>query len=398
MKKNHYISITLIVFLLVGCGTPAGNNGYITPQQISDPKIAEITPTFETQIERVNNCDGANPTYNIGYKTVETQKATFEVSVEAGGLVTGTPVPTILEVQLEAKIAAALAKDYGLTTEKSHDMTLENPQGKFLEHTIEWKVTRVKGLIDVIYGDGVAQVAFDKIANVELYNRTSKSLGCNESVSNSPPTPTVSSPPVNSGSSVYDDFNNSEFNGKINPSLWSVGGYSNEGKVYQQDGVLVLSDIANSGSEGFILALKNWKETNFSSFQAKVKLSSEHTGNEGNITLNADSWTTHDIPGNWAEFGIGYQGENSARIHTFFGDGSGSVSVNAKYDTWYTLRVEFDNGTNTFSYFIDDQLFSTHTLPNPDGNIQFKPAIQLWHKNGTSVNAYIDDVIVRLKK
>lgn len=179
MKNNYAISIMLIAFLLAGCGTPAGNNGYITPQQISEPKIAEITPTFEIQVERVNNCDGTNPTYNVSYKTIEAQKATFEVTVGAGGLVTGTPVPTALEVQLEAKITAALAKDYGLTTEKNHDLTLDNPQGTFLEHTIEWKVTRVKGLIEVIYGDGIAQVIFDKIANVELHNRTSQSLGCN---------------------------------------------------------------------------------------------------------------------------------------------------------------------------------------------------------------------------
>lgn len=197
MKTNHFIPLLLITILLVGCGTPAGNNAYITPQQISEPKIAEVTPTFEIQIERVNNCDGANPTYNVSYKTIQTQKASFEVTVGAGGLVTGTPVPTVLEVQLEAKITAALAKDYGLTTEKDHALTLENPQGAFLEHTIEWKVTRVKGLIEVIYGDGVAQVIFDKIANVELHNRTSQSLGCNGNIASILPTSTtLDSPPV----------------------------------------------------------------------------------------------------------------------------------------------------------------------------------------------------------
>ena len=194
MKKSHLISIILALFTLVGCGTPTGNT-FIAPQQISDPQVAEITPTFEIQIERINNCDSANPTYNVSYKTIETQKASFEVSVGAGGLVTGTPIPPVLEVQLEAKITAALAKDYGLTTEKNHDITLENPQGTYLEHTIEWKVTRVKGLIDVIYGDGVAQVAFDKIANVELYNRTSKPLGCDGTGAGvSPPITSTSTP------------------------------------------------------------------------------------------------------------------------------------------------------------------------------------------------------------
>jgi hypothetical protein len=178
MNKRFVIAILVTAFILASCGTPQNGNNYIVPQQINEPKISEITPVYETQIERVNNCDGTNPTYNVSYKTIEAQKASFEVSVGAGGLVTGTPIPSVLEVQLEAKITAALAKDYGLTTEKNHDLTLDNVQGTFLEHTITWKVTRVKGLIEVIYGDGVAQVGFEKIANVELYNRTSNSLGC----------------------------------------------------------------------------------------------------------------------------------------------------------------------------------------------------------------------------
>lgn len=179
MNKMLIKLMMVAVFVLSSCGTPQNGSSYIVPQQISDPKISEITPIYETQIERVNNCDGTNPTYNVSYKTIEAQRASFEVSVGAGGLVTGTPIPSVLEVQLEAKITAALAKDYGLTTEKNHDLTLGNAQGTFLEHTITWKVTRVKGLIEVIYGDGIAQVGFEKIANVELYDRTSKSLGCN---------------------------------------------------------------------------------------------------------------------------------------------------------------------------------------------------------------------------
>lgn len=178
MNKKFATVFMVITLLLTGCGTPQNGNTYIVPQQINDPKISEIAPVYETQVERVNNCDGTNPFYNVSYKTIEAQKASFEVSVGAGGLVTGTPIPSALEVQLEAKITAALAKDYGLTTERNHDLTLDNTQGTFLEHTITWKVTRVKGLIEVIYGDGMAQVGFEKIANVELYDRTSASIGC----------------------------------------------------------------------------------------------------------------------------------------------------------------------------------------------------------------------------
>lgn len=175
MKKCHILSSVLATVILASCGSPQGN-GYIAPQQVNEPTIVTATPVFETQTERVNNCDGTNPTYVVSYKTIEAQKATFEVTVEAGGLVTGTPIPSFLEVQLEAKIAAALAKDYGITTERDHEITLSNPVGMYLEHTITWKIIRIKGLIDVVYGDGVAQVSFDKVANVELYDRTSTSI------------------------------------------------------------------------------------------------------------------------------------------------------------------------------------------------------------------------------
>lgn len=188
MNKN-IVTIIIAMFALTGCGT-SQNGNYIIPQQINNPELSEIAPVFETQVERVNNCDGTNPFYNISYKTIEAQRASFEVTVGAGGLVTGTPVPSALEVQLEAKITAALAKEYGLTTEKNHDLTLNNVEGSFLEHTITWKVTRVKGIIEVIYGDGTAQVGFEKIADVELYDRTSKSIGCNGQSANSSPSAT----------------------------------------------------------------------------------------------------------------------------------------------------------------------------------------------------------------
>ncbi len=192
MNKRFMLVFIVATLTLASCGTPQNGTTYIVPQQINDPQISEITPVYETQVERVNNCDGTNPIYNVSYKTIEVQRASFEVTVGAGGLVTGTPVPSVLEVQLEARITAALAKDYGLTTEKNHDLTLNNVTGTFLEHTIIWKVTRVKGLIDVIYGDGTAQVGFEKIANVELYNRTSVPLDCNNTNLQSPPTSTTS--------------------------------------------------------------------------------------------------------------------------------------------------------------------------------------------------------------
>lgn len=187
MKKTPF-SITglVIVSLLAGCGgSPPAS--YIPPQQISEPILSELIPTFEQQTERVNNCDGANPTYIVTYKTIEAQNATFEVIVGAGGLISGTPIPQTLEIQLEAKIAASLSKQHGVTVEKNHEIFLENTPGKYVEHVITWNVTRVKGMIDVLYGDGTAQVAFTKISNVELRDRRSNEISCDVNTVEVPP-------------------------------------------------------------------------------------------------------------------------------------------------------------------------------------------------------------------
>lgn len=177
---NLYLSIG-IVLLLASCGEPP-SSGYPQPQQIGDPVVTLLPPAYEYQTERINNCDGASPNYLVSYKTVESQNATFQVVVEAGGLITGTPIPAALEVQLEAKINAALSKQYGITIERDHQLPLEIPNGKKVEHVITWKVTRIEGLIDVYYQNETAQVAFNRIASVELYDRTSTDLSCDTNV------------------------------------------------------------------------------------------------------------------------------------------------------------------------------------------------------------------------
>lgn len=386
MKKNYIISIILTAFILVGCGTPSGNT-YIAPQQISEPKIADITPTFEKQIERINNCDGANPTYNVSYKTIETQKATFEVSVGAGGLVTGTPVPPVLEVQLEAKITAALAKDYGLTTEKNHDITLENLKGTFLEHTIEWKVTRVKGLIDVVYGDGVAQVAFDKIANVELFNRTSKSLGCDGNSGSIPPTSTASSISGNSESSVYDDFNSSEFDGSFNKMLWFKQSWV-PGTVEQHDGMLIVSN-------GGILTSNAYTNITLSTplfVEGKIKTDSFKHNSYNRIlfviSLGENSWW-------YGECGI--SPDSNAYCYDSiapFKDGHDFQGGNKpiQFNEWHTFRIELQPSTMTVTYYIDGQKTGSH-IP-VDANIlkTAKAEISMGLNDSGDTIGYFDEV------
>lgn len=179
---RNFLNVTLAIILLsllAGCGTQP-SSGYIIPQQINDPALTLLPPTFEQQVERVNNCDGASPNYVVSYNTSELQNAAFEVVVGAGGLVTGTPVPAVLQIQLEAKITASLSKQFGINVERGHQLPLVIPNGKKIQHIITWQITRVMGVIDVLYDSGTAQVAFNKIATVALYDRQSDELPCND--------------------------------------------------------------------------------------------------------------------------------------------------------------------------------------------------------------------------
>lgn len=219
-------------------------------------------------------------------------------------------------------------------------------------------------------------------------------------VSSNSPITSATQPTANISSVLYDDFNDPAYDGKYNSALWSVRGKTGTTQIYQQGGMLIVSDTANMDGEGVMLIdLKNWKESSFSFFQAKVMLSSEHEGNDGAITLDAQSYSTHDIPGDWTELGISqYRTGGFPYIAAKLGNGEGYTETKSQYDKWVTLKIVFDNTTNEFTYFVDGQLLTWIEIPTQGSGIKFNPVIDLWHKRGTSVKAFIDDVMIGLDK
>ena len=61
-------------------------------------------------------------------------------------------------------------------------------------------------------------------------------------------------------------------------------------------------------------------------------------------------------------------------------------------DTWYVLRIEYDEGANVLSYFLDGKQISSYVIPKKV--LRLTPAIQLWHPDGGSVTGYIDYVAI----
>lgn len=206
------------------------------------------------------------------------------------------------------------------------------------------------------------------------------------SVPTNTPTPTAT---IDADPTVYDNFNNPAFDGKINPELWFIDYRGNTGtaKIIQQDGTLLMSDTPDSTSDGIILKLGNWKGSRFKLFEIKVMLSGEG-GENGNISINAES---PDIPAGWTELGIGNRPPNNYATTGTKMNNEWVGGPDLPYNKWHKLRIEFNNQTNKFTYFVNDQLMDTRHL-STSNETSFKPVIQLWHEKGTSVKGFVDEV------
>ena len=151
--------------------------------------------------------------------------------------------------------------------------------------------------------------------------------------------------------------------------------------------MLLLSDPLNSISNGIVLNLRNWDKSLYDFFEIRVMLSSEREGVNGNVSINAAG---SSIPGGWTELGLGHSNSTPA-IHSIVDNTGLEGRMNAQYDTWYTLRIEFRPETRTFTYLVNGQILNTYVVPGSDA-ISFKPELQVWHENDTSVKVFVDEV------
>jgi hypothetical protein len=170
---------SIIMVVLTSCGTPTTSSSiYMQPSEIREPQIGAPYSEIVYQEVQTDNCDGTNKTTTIARSLVQEQTTFYEINVEAGGLIRGTPIPGILEAELEAKIKSALGSRVGNTFTQTISTVLETPEGQSLKHTISWNETKVKGVIDVVYSDGTARINFEKVIAIELAGRTSEPLEC----------------------------------------------------------------------------------------------------------------------------------------------------------------------------------------------------------------------------
>ncbi len=195
MKLSSIYQFCIITIILTSCGTPPTTQipgSSFQSSQIKEPQIGAPYTEITIQEIRASNCDGTNPTTTVSRSLVQEQTTFFEVAVEAGGLIRGTPIPTVLEAELEAKIKTALGSNLGNKFEQTISTVLETQSGQAWKHKIYWNETKVKGIIDVVYQNGTATLNFEKMIAIELFDRTGESLICDGNGASISPTPSSS--------------------------------------------------------------------------------------------------------------------------------------------------------------------------------------------------------------
>jgi len=177
---------------------------------------------------------------------------------------------------------------------------------------------------------------------------------------------------IDADPTVYDNFNNSAYDGKINESLWNFYMDNRTGQIYQKDGVLVLSlDEIPSWSEDYYVGIGlssrmyNYIIANPTFFESKFKLDSPQTGA---VYLNIVFDST-PVLGDVSGCTFGFGDKQAAFICGFFGERSSfynTQQVLVDYGTWHTARIEVDPATMKFTYYFDGEFVDSYIPANAE--------------------------------
>jgi hypothetical protein len=184
---------------------------------------------------------------------------------------------------------------------------------------------------------------------------------------------------------VYDDFDDQRYEGSFNKELWMPLRYDND-NIIQQNGSLVISDIADH-DDGVILYFRDEKQSEFSYFEARMKISDKtYKGDGVALVLMVTSPSIPFQDHIWYSLGAwpAYQVSVSK-------GGTGEVMKLKQVDVreWHVLGIEFKRKTRILNFIFDGEIFYSYMIPG-DEIIFIEPALQVWRAEGNFVEGYID--------
>ena len=211
---------------------------------------------------------------------------------------------------------------------------------------------------------------------------------------------------------LYDNFEDTFFDGKVNPSLWEINGNS-RGEATQLNGALIIQTNSREEDGNFALYTVNPRTISYQNLEymeAKFKLDSRQAGKGSFLKIQAV--TIFDQKVWWIEckFTNGTTAYPDASCNlqenTFLSDGSPAYSyetehIPCSYDTWYKIRFVLEPNTGKVSFYLDNKLmgesaFSNITVMRNLGG--FSLQVGSWISPQDNMLGYVDDVKIGTTK
>lgn len=177
--------------------------------------------------------------------------------------------------------------------------------------------------------------------------------------------------------------------GSFDSNVWICGaGSCSAQNVFQQNGNLVFqfktSEISSETWGAFLKSQATWKMQNLVSIQGRLQISPITKGGTWLSLIDSSGCVLFAKPDIDTPF-----------VHCDLGTEYTTGDLQVEFDTWYTLRIEYDPVTQELKYYLEDELIGRYKPKIPPDLTAV--AIGAWREQNQSVVAFIDNIVVKIR-
>jgi hypothetical protein len=211
---------------------------------------------------------------------------------------------------------------------------------------------------------------------------------------------------------LYDNFEDTFYDGKVNPSLWEIGG-NPRGDATQLNGALIIQTNSKKEDGNFALYTVNPRTISYQNLEymeAKFRLDSREAGNGSFLKIQAVTFLEQQVW--WIECkftnGTVAYPNTSCNLQegNFQSDGSPIYSyetehVPCQYDKWYTMRFTLNPDTGKVIFYLDRDVIGESAFTNVSflkTLSGFSLQVGSWISPEESFLGYVDDVKIGTAK
>lgn len=211
---------------------------------------------------------------------------------------------------------------------------------------------------------------------------------------------------------LYDNFNDTRYDGRVNPSLWEIGG-NPKGEATQLNGVLIIQTNSKKESGNFALFPTNPRTVSYQNFkymEAKFKLDKREAGKGSFLKIQAVTvvdenywWIECKFTNQTVAYPVfacnleeGVTLADESPVYAYETD-----QIPVSYDAWYTIRFVSDPGTGEIRFYLDNRLIGESAFSNASALRSFhsfRLQVGSWIDPENSFLGYVDDVKIGTEK